>query len=69
MRALKYFLMIAGVALFGSATALLAYDIYLAEQLRHLLRQQIRRTPSAGVTRIAPRAPLESANAGQRRAA
>jgi regulator of protease activity HflC (stomatin/prohibitin superfamily) len=37
MLALKYLLMILGVGLFGSAAALVAYDIYLSEQLRRLL--------------------------------
>jgi len=34
---LKYLLMIAGVGLFGSAAALVAYDVYIAAQLRRLL--------------------------------
>ncbi len=34
---LKYLLMIIGVGLFGSAAALVAYDIYIATQLRRLL--------------------------------
>jgi len=37
MLALKYLLMALGVGLFGSAGALVAYDIYLSEQLRRLL--------------------------------
>ena len=37
MLALKYFLMLVGAGLFGSAGALVAYDIYLSEQLRRLL--------------------------------
>ena len=37
MLALKYFLMLLGAAVFGSAGALVAYDIYLSEQLRRLL--------------------------------
>ena len=37
MLALKYLLMILGVGLFGSAGALVAYDILLATQLRRLL--------------------------------
>src|SRR6266704_3109992 len=37
MLAWKYLLMVLGVALFGSAGALVAYDIYLSEQLRRLL--------------------------------
>lgn len=39
MLALKFLLMILGVGLFGSAGALVAYDIFLAEQLRRLLRR------------------------------
>ena len=39
MLALKYLLMVLGVGLFGSASALVAYDILLAEQLRRLLRR------------------------------
>ena len=37
MLALKYLLMILGVGLFGSAGALVAYDVFLATQLRGLL--------------------------------
>jgi hypothetical protein len=37
MSALKWFLMLVGAALFGSAGALVAYDIFLSEQLRRLL--------------------------------
>jgi len=37
MLALKYLLMLLGAGLFGSAGALVAYDIYLSEQLRRLL--------------------------------
>jgi regulator of protease activity HflC (stomatin/prohibitin superfamily) len=37
MLALKYLLMILGVGLFGSAGALVVYDVYLSEQLRRLL--------------------------------
>ncbi|MGH9741015.1 MAG: hypothetical protein ACRD51_01555 [Candidatus Acidiferrum sp.] len=37
MLALKYLLMILGLGLFGSTAALTAYDIYLSEQLRHLV--------------------------------
>jgi hypothetical protein len=39
MLALKYLLMILGVGLFGSASALVVYDIFLAAQLRRLLRR------------------------------
>ena len=37
MSAVKWLLMLVGAALFGSAGALVAYDIYLSEQLRRLL--------------------------------
>lgn len=37
MSALKWLLMLIGAAVFGSAGALVAYDIYLSEQLRRLL--------------------------------
>jgi regulator of protease activity HflC (stomatin/prohibitin superfamily) len=45
MLVLKYLLMILGAGLFGSAAALVIYDIYLASQLRRLLG---RSTPGAG---------------------
>jgi hypothetical protein len=37
MAALRWLLMLLGVGVFGSAGALVAYDIYLSEQLRRLL--------------------------------
>jgi hypothetical protein len=37
MSALKWLLMLVGAAVFGSAGALVAYDIFLSEQLRRLL--------------------------------
>ena len=40
MLALRYFLMILGIGLFGSASALVAYDILLATQLRRLLQRK-----------------------------
>lgn len=39
MLALRYLLMILGVGLFGSASALVVYDIFLSTQLRRLLRR------------------------------
>ena len=42
MVALKYLILITGFALFGSAAALVGYDIYLSEQLRRLLRRHAR---------------------------
>lgn len=37
MVALRWLLMLVGAGVFGSAGALVAYDIYLSEQLRRLL--------------------------------
>jgi hypothetical protein len=37
MAALRWLLMLVGAVTFGSAGALVAYDIYLSEQLRRLL--------------------------------
>ena len=46
MLALKYLLMILGVALFGSAGALVAYDVYVSDQLGRLLaRNRAGRAP------------------------
>jgi len=42
MFALKYLLMILGIALFGSSGALVAYDIFLSSQLRRLLARRRR---------------------------
>jgi hypothetical protein len=39
MLVLKFFVMIAGFGLFGSAGALVGYDIFLSAQLRRLLRR------------------------------
>jgi regulator of protease activity HflC (stomatin/prohibitin superfamily) len=39
MLVLKYLLILAGVGLFGSAAALVTYDIYISSQLRRLLRR------------------------------
>jgi len=39
MLALKYVVMIFGVALFGSSAALVGYDIYLSAQLQKILRR------------------------------
>src|SRR5438128_3003623 len=46
MLALKWLLMIVGAGLFGSAGALVAYDVYLSEQLRRLLSRN--KTAEAG---------------------
>src|SRR6267142_1453392 len=55
MLALKYLLMILGAALFGSATALVAYDILLSEQLRRLLSRGKTDEPGAEVGALARR--------------
>src|SRR5690242_17515702 len=39
MLVLKYLLILAGLGLFGSSGALVAYDVYLSSQLRRLLRR------------------------------
>jgi regulator of protease activity HflC (stomatin/prohibitin superfamily) len=40
MVALKWLLVIVGIGLFGSASALVVYDVYVASQLRRLLKRQ-----------------------------
>ena len=40
MIALKWLLVIAGIGMFGSAGALVVYDVYLSSQLRRLLGRQ-----------------------------
>jgi regulator of protease activity HflC (stomatin/prohibitin superfamily) len=60
MLVLKYLLMLAGVGLFGSAAALVVYDIYISSQLRRLLR----RDASSGSTAAGAEAGGESAAAG-----
>src|SRR5256885_16048730 len=39
MLALRYLLIIIGIGLFGSAGALVAYDVFLSSQLNRLLRR------------------------------
>ncbi len=48
MLVLKYLLILAGVGLFGSAAALVAYDIYISSQLRRLLRRDAASESPAG---------------------
>src|SRR6266853_1839281 len=53
MIALKYLRIILGIGLFGSAGALVAYDVYVSSQLRRLLRRSSEETAggaSAGAT-------------------
>jgi regulator of protease activity HflC (stomatin/prohibitin superfamily) len=52
MLALKTLLMIFGVGLFGSAAAVVAYDVYVAARLRWLLEQTA--TPAGGVAAFQP---------------
>ncbi len=52
MLALKSLLMILGVSLFGSAAAVVAYDVYVAARLRWLLQQTA--APEGGAAAIAP---------------
>ena len=47
MLALKYLLMILGVALFGSAGSLVVYDVFISEQLRKLLGRNRAGEPGA----------------------
>src|SRR4029077_8696019 len=57
MLALKYLLMILGVGLFGSAGALVVYDVFISEQLRRLLARS--KTGEAGTeTEITARHPF-----------
>jgi len=42
MMAAKYLIMLAGLGIFGSATALVGYDIFMSEQLRRLLQRSAR---------------------------
>src|SRR5437867_715017 len=55
MVALKWLLMIVGAGLFGSAGALVAYDVYLSEQLRRLLSRNKTDESGAEVGRPARR--------------
>jgi regulator of protease activity HflC (stomatin/prohibitin superfamily) len=55
MLALKWLLMLVGAGLFGSAGALVAYDIFLSEQLRRLLSRGKRDESGAEVGALARR--------------
>src|SRR5215831_8537203 len=55
MLVLKYLLMILGAGLFGSAAALVVYDIFLSEQLRRLLGRGLTAEPGVERTALAPR--------------
>ena len=60
MSALKWLLMLFGVALYGSAGALVAYDIYLAEQLRRLLTWGKPNKSAKELRACAPRSPVRN---------
>jgi regulator of protease activity HflC (stomatin/prohibitin superfamily) len=55
MVALKYLLMILGAGLFGSAGALVAYDMFLSAQLRRLLRRNATEATEAEAGALARR--------------
>jgi regulator of protease activity HflC (stomatin/prohibitin superfamily) len=58
MLALKYLLMLLGVAMFASAAAVVAYDIYVAARLRWLLQQAGVQGGAEGITPTKPDAPF-----------
>ena len=58
MVVLKWLLMLAGAALFGSASALVAYDIYLSEQLRRLSSRSKKDESGADLKVRAARKPM-----------
>lgn len=60
MLVLKYLLIILGIGLFGSASALVVYDIYLSAQLRRLLRRNTTDESGADLRARAPRNPLRN---------
>jgi hypothetical protein len=58
MLALKYLLMLLGVGLFGSAAALVVYDVYVSERLRRLIKRNANGESDVPVT--LPPLPLAS---------
>lgn len=60
MLVLKYVLMILGVGLFGSASALVVYDIFLSAQLRRLLRCNTTDESGTDLKPRASRSPLRN---------
>src|ERR1700722_13654582 len=50
MLALKYLLMLLGVGLFGSAVAVVVYDVYVSERLRRLIQRKANGESNAPVT-------------------
>jgi regulator of protease activity HflC (stomatin/prohibitin superfamily) len=58
MVALKWLLVILGLGLFGSAGALVVYDVYVASQLRRLLKRKSEEEGGAGTTTFLPARPF-----------
>jgi regulator of protease activity HflC (stomatin/prohibitin superfamily) len=52
MLALKYIFMLLGVGLFGGAGTLLAYDVYVSERLRRLVKRQANAEPGAVIPEL-----------------
>jgi len=58
MVALKWLLVIVGIGLFGSAGALVVYDVYVSSQLRRLLRRQSEAEGGVGTAALLPARPF-----------
>ena len=58
MVALKWLLVIVGIGLFGSASALVVYDVYVSSQLRRLLRRQSEAEVAVGTAALLPARPF-----------
>ncbi len=58
MIALKYLLVALGIGLFGSAGALMVYDVYVSSQLRRLLRRSSEGAEGAGAAALLPAHPF-----------
>jgi regulator of protease activity HflC (stomatin/prohibitin superfamily) len=58
MVALKWLLVILGIGLFGSAGALVVYDVYVASQLRRLLKRKSEEEGGVGTTTFLPARPF-----------
>ena len=58
MVALKWLLVIVGIGLFGSASALVVYDVYMSSQLRRLLRRQSEAEGGVGTAALLPVRPF-----------
>jgi regulator of protease activity HflC (stomatin/prohibitin superfamily) len=58
MVALKWLLVILGLGLFGSAGALIVYDVYVASQLRRLLKRKSEEEGGVGTTTFLPARPF-----------